>query len=122
MVSAGTRRGVSPASVRRDFALIPIQTSARVRDPFIPLYGAVQLHLPCLRFVVSFLCPTDVNECESSPCINGDCVNSQGSFVCLCSAGSSLDSTGLECIGKYYTNTLPIDFMAKFFCVFEKKV
>uniref|UniRef100_A0A4W6C030 Fibrillin-1 n=1 Tax=Lates calcarifer TaxID=8187 RepID=A0A4W6C030_LATCA len=45
-----------------------------------------------------FLSPTDVNECDSSPCINGDCMNSQGSFVCLCSMGSSLDSSGLECI------------------------
>ncbi|XP_034735795.1 fibrillin-1 isoform X2 [Etheostoma cragini] len=40
----------------------------------------------------------DVDECQSSPCVNGDCRNSQGSFVCLCSIGSSLDSTGLECI------------------------
>lgn len=42
----------------------------------------------------------DVDECKSNPCINGDCRNSQGSFVCLCSMGSTLDSTGLECIGK----------------------
>lgn len=47
-----------------------------------------------------FLSPTDVDECKSSPCINGECRNSQGSYVCLCSVGSSLDSTGLECIGK----------------------
>lgn len=47
-----------------------------------------------------FFCSIDINECESNPCINGDCVNSQGSFVCTCSAASSLDSTGLECIGK----------------------
>ncbi|XP_049448813.1 fibrillin-1 isoform X2 [Epinephelus fuscoguttatus] len=40
----------------------------------------------------------DVDECLSSPCVNGDCRNSPGSFVCLCSTGSSLDSTGLECI------------------------
>lgn len=42
----------------------------------------------------------DVDECKSNPCINGDCRNSQGSFVCLCLVGSSLDSTGLECIGE----------------------
>lgn len=47
-----------------------------------------------------FLSSTDVNECLSNPCINGECKNSQGSFVCLCSTGSVLDSTGLECIGK----------------------
>lgn len=42
----------------------------------------------------------DVDECQSNPCINGECRNSQGSFVCLCSMGSSLDSSGLECIGE----------------------
>lgn len=41
-----------------------------------------------------------MDECQSNPCINGECKNSQGSFVCLCSTGSVLDSTGLECIGK----------------------
>lgn len=50
--------------------------------------------------VYLFLSPADVNECESSPCINGDCKNSPGSFLCLCSMGSSLDSSGLECIGE----------------------
>lgn len=48
-----------------------------------------------------FLSPTDVDECKSNPCVNGDCRNSQGSFVCLCSMGSSLDVSGLECIGKW---------------------
>lgn len=48
-----------------------------------------------------YFCSTDVNECDSNPCINGDCVNRQGSFVCLCSVGSTLDNTGLECIGKW---------------------
>jgi len=42
----------------------------------------------------------DVNECESSPCVNADCLNSPGSFVCLCSSGSTLDPSGLLCIGK----------------------
>lgn len=49
---------------------------------------------------VLFFASADVDECRSSPCINGECKNSQGSFVCLCSKGSSLDSSGLECIGE----------------------
>lgn len=73
------------------------------------------LHVPCLLYQIDkrwpmwkkrkiwclFLSLTDVDECLSSPCVNGDCRNSQGSFVCLCSIGSSLDSSGLECIGKW---------------------
>lgn len=73
------------------------------------------LHLSCTASAVSavskkrwemfktwclFLFPTDVDECLSNPCINGECRNSHGSFVCLCSVGSTLDNTGLECIGK----------------------
>lgn len=45
---------------------------------------------------------TDVDECLSSPCINGECKNSIGSFACLCSMGSSLDRSGLECIGEQW--------------------
>ncbi|KAI1905149.1 hypothetical protein AGOR_G00013160 [Albula goreensis] len=40
----------------------------------------------------------DVNECESSPCANGVCKNNAGSFICECSPGSKLDTTGLICI------------------------
>uniref|UniRef100_A0A8C3JSM0 Fibrillin-2 n=1 Tax=Calidris pygmaea TaxID=425635 RepID=A0A8C3JSM0_9CHAR len=40
----------------------------------------------------------DINECESSPCVNGACRNNLGSFNCECSPGSKLDSTGLICI------------------------
>ncbi|OXB66901.1 hypothetical protein ASZ78_013562 [Callipepla squamata] len=40
----------------------------------------------------------DINECESSPCVNGACRNNLGSFSCECSPGSKLDSTGLICI------------------------
>uniref|UniRef100_A0A8C3GR19 Fibrillin-1 n=1 Tax=Cairina moschata TaxID=8855 RepID=A0A8C3GR19_CAIMO len=40
----------------------------------------------------------DINECESSPCVNAACRNNLGSFNCECSPGSKLDSTGLICI------------------------
>ena len=121
-VCAGTHQAVLPVSAPKDSSLIPRQTSARVRGTFVLLYSTVSLQL-CVSRVCNirsisvgwfemkrkskkklwclFLTPIDVNECESSPCVNGDCVNSQGSFVCLCSTGSSLDSTGLECIGKW---------------------
>ncbi len=115
-VCAGTHQAASPVSVPKDTCLILRQTSARVRDSFILLYNVTSsLHVLCLLYQIDkrwpilekkniwclFMSPTDVDECQSNPCVNGDCRNSQGSFVCLCSVGSSLDSTGLDCIGKW---------------------
>ncbi|KAJ8252437.1 hypothetical protein COCON_G00217490 [Conger conger] len=42
----------------------------------------------------------DVNECEVFPgvCINGKCVNTDGSFICQCPGGMTADSTGRTCI------------------------
>lgn len=42
---------------------------------------------------------SDIDECESSPCINGVCKNSPGSFICECSPESTLDQTKTICIG-----------------------
>ncbi|TSK16121.1 Fibrillin-2 [Bagarius yarrelli] len=45
-------------------------------------------------------CERDVNECEVFPgvCLNGQCVNTQGSFKCKCPEGLTLDGTGHLCI------------------------
>ncbi|KAK2894364.1 hypothetical protein Q8A67_011593 [Cirrhinus molitorella] len=42
----------------------------------------------------------DVNECEVFPgvCINGKCVNTDGSFICQCPTGMTVDSSGRTCI------------------------
>uniref|UniRef100_A0AAQ4NYK2 Fibrillin 2b n=1 Tax=Gasterosteus aculeatus aculeatus TaxID=481459 RepID=A0AAQ4NYK2_GASAC len=42
----------------------------------------------------------DINECEVFPgvCTNGRCVNTQGSFLCECAEGLTLDSTGRTCV------------------------
>ncbi|KAG7270043.1 hypothetical protein CRUP_036870 [Coryphaenoides rupestris] len=42
----------------------------------------------------------DVNECEVFPgmCVNGKCINTQGSFFCQCPTGMTVDASGRTCI------------------------
>ena len=44
----------------------------------------------------------DVDECEtvSGICVNGDCVNLEGSFTCRCRNGFRLSSSRDACIGE----------------------
>ncbi|XP_073729872.1 fibrillin-2 [Misgurnus anguillicaudatus] len=41
----------------------------------------------------------DINECVENPevCVNGHCINTDGSFRCECPAGYTLDYTGTRC-------------------------
>lgn len=42
----------------------------------------------------------DINECEGSPCSeNGECLNTNGSFICACGEGYTGD--GIICEGCY---------------------
>lgn len=44
----------------------------------------------------------DVDECRDlgeEACINGECVNTRGSYECRCGPGTMLDNTGRVCIG-----------------------
>ncbi|XP_072384771.1 fibrillin-1-like [Diabrotica undecimpunctata] len=51
----------------------------------------------------------DVNECETIPdlCKNGECINTLGSYRCICNKGYRPDPSGLYCydINECYTNT-----------------
>lgn len=50
-----------------------------------------------------FMSPSaDINECERDPllCRGGICMNTDGSFECICPPGHELTSEGNTCIGK----------------------
>ena len=47
-------------------------------------------------------CILDVNECSTQRnlCTNGQCVNTEGSFYCVCRDGSELTPDRTQCLGK----------------------
>lgn len=52
-----------------------------------------KMMLPCLF--------PDIDECETpGMCMNGHCVNTQGSFRCECMAGMAVGLDGRVCVGK----------------------
>lgn len=50
-------------------------------------------------YIISF--SLDVDECVSNPCINGDCVNTPGSYHCKCHEGYQGTPTKQACIGMF---------------------
>lgn len=46
-----------------------------------------------------FVCIIDVDECLRRPCINGICINNQGSFRCQCPEHFVLQRDGRTCLG-----------------------
>jgi len=46
-------------------------------------------------------CWSDVDECETLPkaCVNGQCINNQGSYRCECHLGFTLAQDGRTCLG-----------------------
>lgn len=61
--------------------------------------------------------PTDVDECISNPCSNGDCVNTPGSYYCKCHTGFQRTPTKQACIGKKSFTCTFVDFAHGYVCV-----
>jgi hypothetical protein len=61
--------------------------------------GQVDLALPQLG-TQQVAVPTDIDECSSSPCVNGVCRNLAGSYACECAPGSRLGPSGTMCVGE----------------------
>ena len=46
---------------------------------------------------------TDINECDQAGlCLNGRCVNTEGSFKCICNRGFEISSDGRYCTGAFH--------------------
>lgn len=51
---------------------------------------------------------SDIDECRTIPglCNNGLCINTLGSYRCVCNKGYKADKSGTQCVGKY-SSTFP---------------
>lgn len=52
-------------------------------------------------FCLPFLGVSDVDECgQDNVCLRGQCLNTDGSFLCLCEAGFKYNDEAADCEGK----------------------
>ena len=51
---------------------------------------------------------TDIDECTENGriCLNGDCMNTPGSYRCICQRGYELSPDEAFCLGMIYTHTI----------------
>lgn len=63
---------------------------------------------PNVIFVFGWL--SDIDECLQNGriCNNGRCINTDGSFHCVCNAGFQVAADGKNCEGKTFLKLLPI--------------
>ena len=56
------------------------------------------------NYISSCMCTTscaDINECAGARCQGGSCLNTKGSYVCVCDSGYALDPVKESCVGMY---------------------
>lgn len=68
------------------------------------------VNIPCLlekHHGTFLMCPTDHDECSiTNMCLNGMCINEDGSFKCVCKPGFTLASSGRYCTGMYFFSVI----------------
>lgn len=52
--------------------------------------NSTHFHCACLPGFTGSHCEVDVNDCASSPCVNGLCVDEVGGYTCYCRPGEFL--------------------------------
>lgn len=54
----------------------------------------------------------DIDECSSMPsaCENGRCLNTMGSYRCVCNKGYKTDHSGKRCVGEVTSFSIPLPF------------
>lgn len=59
----------------------------------------------------------DVNECLASPCVNGNCSNTLGSYTCVCDAGWTGTKDIDECLQtSCFNNGTCVNTPGSFYC------
>lgn len=65
-----------------------------------------KLKLKCDIYTLSALSSSDIDECQTPGiCMNGRCINSEGSFRCECPPGLAIDVDGRVCVDTHMRTT-----------------
>lgn len=71
----------------------------------VPFHSEYLSSLPALVFSFPHVL-AEVDECsKDNVCFHGECINTDGSFLCLCEVGFKLNADMADCEGETFLNT-----------------